>query len=141
MARPYLYYLQKLVSIFDFYNSLKKNFIRPMNASEVWVLVNLFRCILKVTSHLSSICQFVRRSYRPLAEAIAEAFSQDVANFYPKLFKYCYGEVARMRTAFFEAEGEVGEEEAFRRSAEGVEGLVALLEEVAQVNRGLSEFL
>jgi hypothetical protein len=33
VAKPYLYYLQKLVSIFDYYNSLKKNFIKPMNSS------------------------------------------------------------------------------------------------------------
>ncbi len=33
LAQPYLYYLQKLIGSFDFYNTLKKNFIRPMGQS------------------------------------------------------------------------------------------------------------
>lgn len=33
VCRPYVVYIQKLISRFDFYNSLKKNFIKPMNQS------------------------------------------------------------------------------------------------------------
>lgn len=104
VIKPYLYYLQKLISIFEFYNSLKKNFIKPMNQSEVWVLVNLFHNIEKITNNIPPICKFIRKSYRPVAEALALMFSQDIANFYPKLYKYCYGEANKVKSQFLELE-------------------------------------
>ena len=101
ICKPYITYLQKLISRFDFYNSLKKNFIKPMNHSEIWVLVNLFNCINKVINCLPTVCNFIRKSYRPIAEALATTFSQDLINFYPKLYKYCYNEVNKVRSSFF----------------------------------------
>lgn len=71
-----------------------------MNPSEIWVLVNLLRCGLKVTNCIPSICKFVKKSYRPITEAITYALIEDVNYFYPKLYKYCYGEAAKLRASF-----------------------------------------
>ena len=102
MCLPYLHYLQQLISKFDYYNSLKKNFIKAMNQSEIWVLVNLFHSIGKVMTNVPNICKFIRKSYIPIAEALATVFSQDLTNFYPKLYKYAYGEISKIRSLFFE---------------------------------------
>ena len=98
---PYLLYLQTLIGRFDFYNSLKKNLIKPMNHSEIWVLVNVFKGIVKMLDNIAKMCKFMRKSYRPIVESLVLVFSQDVVSFYPKLFKYCYGEVNRLRSVFF----------------------------------------
>lgn len=110
MLPAYLYYLQKLISIFDLYNSLKKNFIRAMSPSEIWVLINLLRCAMKVSTKIPSICKFIKKSYRPIAEALTYTLIEDVNYFYPKLYKYCYGEAAKLRVAFFDLESRFGEE-------------------------------
>ena len=65
------------------------------------MLVNLFHCIGKVINNIPTICKFIRKSYRPVAEVIATVFSQDLLNFYPKLYKYCYNEVNKVKTIFF----------------------------------------
>lgn len=137
IGRPYLYYLQKLISVFDFYNSLKKNFIKPMNQSEIWVLVNMFHLIEKIINNVPSICKFIRKSYRPVAEALAISFAQDVSNFYPKLYKYCYGEAHKVRMTFLEIENEQGEFVAFKRCAEGIDSMANLLVEIGQINRSM----
>lgn len=91
VAKPYMFYLQKLIAIFEFYNILKKNFSRPLGHPEIWVLVNLFHNIATVTNNVAPICKFIRKSYRPLAEALALTFSQDVSHLYPKLYKFSQG--------------------------------------------------
>lgn len=73
-----------------------------MNPSEIWVLINVLRCVLKVTSKVPSICKFIKKSYRPIAEAIAYTFIEDTNYFYPKLYKYCYGEASKLRACFFD---------------------------------------
>lgn len=103
VVKPFLYYLQKLIANFNFYNTLKKNFIRPMAQSEIWVLVNLFHNIEKVTNNVSPICKFIRKSYRPVAEALALTFSQDISNLYPKLYKYSYGSANKIKNQYLDS--------------------------------------
>lgn len=100
VVKPYLYYLQKLIASFDFYNALKKNFIPPMNQSEIWVLVNLFHNIEKITNNVSPICKFIRKSYQSIGEALAQMFSQDISHFYPKLYKFSYEEARKIKTHY-----------------------------------------
>ena len=90
MGLPYVCYLQKIASIFDFYHSFKSNFLGMIQAAEIWTLLNLFRMTTKVSTRLPVMCRFIRRSFRPLAEAIGEALSIDFNHFYPKLYKYVY---------------------------------------------------
>lgn len=110
-----------------------------MDHSEIWVLVNLFNCINKVINCLPTVCNFIRKSYRPIAEALATTFSQDLINFYPKLYKYCYTEVNKVRSSFFELENERGEEFAYRNSIQNVDLMVNLLSEVEVINTTLNE--
>jgi len=88
VIRPYVLYLQKLVSVFPFYNTLKKTLYRTLATAEIWILLNLFKCGYAVTMQLPTICKFIRKSFSPVADGIAEAFSCDFNNFYPKLAHY-----------------------------------------------------
>jgi hypothetical protein len=98
-----------------------------MNHSEIWVLVNLFHCIGKIITNIPDICKFIRKSYRPIAESLAVLLSQDITNFYPKLYKYSYAEVNKLRSAFFDLENERGEDYAYRKCIENIDLLVNLL--------------
>ena len=59
-------------------------------------------------SNVPNICKFIRKSYRPIAEALTTVFSQDLTNFYPKLYKYTYGEISKIRSLFFDVENDKG---------------------------------
>ena len=67
-------------------------------------MVNLFHSIGKVMVNVPNICKFIRKSYRPIAEGLTTIFNQDLTNFYPKLYKYTYGEIGKIRSLFFEVE-------------------------------------
>ena len=123
---PYLLYLQKLLSIFEFYQSLQRHFVRMMQGPEVWTLVNLIRMATKVTAKLSVMCRFIRRSYRPLAEAMGEALSADFNHYYPKIYKHIYNQAKITHYGTKVVEERLN--------------LQQLLEEVEGVNTDLSDF-
>ena len=81
-----------------------------MSPSDIWVLINLLRCFLKVSNKIPAICNFIKISYRPIAEAITYTFMEDVNYFYPKLYKYCYNEALKQQNTFFDIESRLGEE-------------------------------
>lgn len=107
-------YLQKLVSVFPFYSGLRKAMHRPLAPPEIWILLNLFKCGYAVTMQLPTICKFIRKSFTPLAEALAEAFSKDFTNFYPKLAHYTRDQCLKVESRFDDILGRLGEGEAYR---------------------------
>lgn len=90
IVRPYVLYLQKIASLFDFYASLRRGGLKPLAPPEVWILMNLVRCVTALTNQLPAVCRFIRKSYRPIADALGESLSRDLGYFYPKLFKFCH---------------------------------------------------
>lgn len=96
VVKPYVLNLQKLVSVFPFYCSIKKTLYRTLATAEIWILLNLFKYGYAVTMHLPTICKFIRKSFNPVAEGLAEAFSADFNNFYPKLYNYLHEECNRI---------------------------------------------
>ena len=50
--------------------------------------MNLFKCAYGVTLNVPVIYKFIRKSFKPIAEGISEAYSLDFNNFYPKLYRY-----------------------------------------------------
>jgi len=53
--------------------------------------------ITKIVSKLPQMCRFIRKSYRPLSEAIGEAMDIDSNCFYPKLYKHFYSQAAKLQ--------------------------------------------
>jgi len=80
------------------------------------------------------MCRFIRKSYRPIAEALAEVFSQDINVFYPKIYKYCYCEANRIQSGFFQMENELGEALAYKQGVEGTPMMANIIEDVKQLN-------
>lgn len=134
VVKPYVLYLQKLVSVFPFYSGLKRALHRPLAAPEIWILLNLFKCGYAVTMQLPTICKFIRKSFTPLAEALAEAFTGDCTHFYPKLAYYAREQCLKVEARFDEIMGRLGEVEAYRADIEGLSDAVNLLQEIGQLN-------
>jgi hypothetical protein len=62
--------------------------------------MNLFKCAYGVTLNIPVIYKFIRKSFKPVAEGISEAFSLDFNNFYPKLHRYLQLESRRIEGRF-----------------------------------------
>lgn len=69
--KPYVLYLQKIVSVFALYSLLIKTLYRSLATAEVWILLNLFKCGYSVTVNLPLIYAFKRKSFSPVGEGLA----------------------------------------------------------------------
>ena len=98
-----------------------------MQPPEIWTLINLFRMATKITSKLPVMCKFIRKSYRPLAEAVGEAISADYNHYYPKIYKYAYSQAKVIQAPI-------------PQHQEQNQNIQYLLEEMKSINTDLTDF-
>lgn len=88
-----------------------------------------------MTLHLPAITKFIRKSFNPIAEGLAQAFNTDFNNFYPKIYRYIHEECNEIESRFGQREREFGEMQAYRLGVDGLEDCVNILQDIAELNQ------
>ena len=107
---------------------------RLINISEVWILMNLFKCANAVIAKIPIVCKFIRKSYKPIAESLGQAFSLDFSFFYLKLNRFIFQECNKLQHNFDAMVQKIGELDAFIKGVQGAESIVNLVEDIKELN-------
>jgi hypothetical protein len=86
MVRPYLRYLQRLVSIFDDYHSLPER--EGSDSALVWQLVNMLRGVTGITGHFVMIGRYFMREYGGAVLLLASGLTRDISLYMDCLRRY-----------------------------------------------------
>lgn len=86
IVRPYLCYLQRLVTSFEEFRSLKEQ--EETGSALVWRLVNLLRSITGIAGNFVMIGRYFMRDYGGAVVLLTSALSKDIVLYMNALNKY-----------------------------------------------------